>query len=108
MLGILKNFFKKKKQSDIVDIDITIAQKNVDDYERKMEKLRANYKIELCREINSLSKKGIKFINTKKCTTEFINYDYLENELKPFFEKRGFKVELFKEYNCQSFARINW
>lgn len=108
MLDIFKIFFKKKEESDIVDIDITIAQKNVDDYERKMEKLRADYKIELCRQIDSLSKNGEKFIVTKDCTTDFINEHYLKNELKPFFEKRNFDVEIIKKYNKHLCVRINW
>lgn len=106
MLKLLKRLFGI--ETEITDINTTVTKKNLSDYENRMKQLRKNYIVELCQDINELSKKGERFVNTENCNTEFISYKFLENELKPFFEERGFKVDMVRKYNGESYVHISW
>ena len=103
----LKNIKNWLKRND--DITVDIARANYKKYEYGLEKMRMAYIKGLCDEIKHAARNGSKSITTVDTCYDFVTYEYLE-ELKEYFEQRGFKVK--EESNrigvLKSWLRIMW
>lgn len=100
----IKNWFNGYGDTT-VEVARDIRKKHEDD----LEKMRKAYIKELCDQIKTDARKGCKSTTTVDTLYDFITYEYL-NELKEYFEQRGFKVK--EESNrtgiLKSWLRIIW
>lgn len=102
------------KNSSIIykeeELTVDVAKANYQKYCDDLKKERSDYIKSLCSEIKIKSRNGAKFIETVSLLKDFMTYDYMINELKPYFESRGFKVT--EEDNntgvITSWLRISW
>lgn len=108
-------FLKKIKNwlSGNDGITVDDARENYKECEKKHDSalrlMQLVYIPELCDEIKTSSKKGKKSITTVDTLYDFFTYDFMD-EVKEFFEKRGFTVKEEKTCSgvCKSWLRISW
>lgn len=91
------------------DITVDIARANHKKYEDGLEKMRKAYIKGLCDQIKIDARKGYKSTTTVDTCYDFVTHEYLD-ELKEYFEQRGFKVreESNRSGILKSWLRIIW
>lgn len=92
------------------EFTVDVAKANYQKYCDDLQKERCDYVKSLCKEIKIKSRNGGRFIDTVSLLKDFMTYDYMINELKPYFESRGFKVteESNRSGVLTSWLRISW
>jgi hypothetical protein len=100
----IKNWLKSND-----DITVDVARDNYKKYEDGLEKMRKTYIKGLCDQIKTEARKGHKSITTLDTCYDFVTYEYLE-DLKEYFEQRGFKVKEESNHTgiLKSWLRISW
>ena len=91
------------------DITVDDARNNYKKYEDRLKKYRKAYIKGLCDQIKKEARNGNKSMTTLDTCYDFVTYEYLE-EIKEYFEQRGFKVkeESTRTGAFKSWLRIIW
>ena len=90
------------------DLTVDVARKNYKKHLEDLKKRREEYKLELCDEIRKYSRKGFTRISTKSTACEeFITRDYLQ-DLKNYFESKGFATALIDMDAEYCYLTIRW
>ena len=104
-------FIEKLKSwlAGVDDVTVDIARANYKKYENQLKKMQCAYIRGLCDQIKAESKQGKKSITTLDTCYDFFTYEFME-EVKEYFEQRGFTVKKESNHTCilKSWLRIRW
>ena len=91
------------------DMTVDIARANYKKYEDGLDKMRKAYIKGLCEQIKKDARDGRRSMTTLDTCYDFVTYEYLE-EIKEYFEQRGFKVKEESNHTgiLKSWLRISW
>lgn len=102
-------WIKKIKESKLT---ADVARENNRKHLDELKQQQQDYKLELCNEIRWRSLRGYKCVDTHNVGGywSFITREYLENDLKSYFESKGFTTK-FVDYGDggeDGYLRISW
>lgn len=100
-------WIEKIKESKLtVDVARANNQKHLEELKRKQQE----YKLELCNEIRWGSLRGRTSVTTYNANgfCGFVTRDYLENDLKNYFESKGFTTKFIDYDDGDGYLRISW
>lgn len=101
--------FEWIKKDNAENITADIARENNQKYQDELKRKQQEYKLELCDEIARSSLRGDIYVATYHTDHyEFITREYLENDLKGYFESKGFNVKLRDVCDESCYLRISW
>ena len=91
-------------------LTVNVARKNHQKYLDSLKLKQQEYKLELCNDIRRRSQWGHTSIFTHSATSYcgFITREYLENDLKSYFESKGFTTRLVEYHDGDCYLRISW
>lgn len=90
------------------EFTVDIAKANYQKYLEDLIKQQEEYKLELRDEIKKWSRRGYTSVSTKRMYgNDFITKDYL-NDLKYYFESKGFTTRFVIYGNEDGYLKISW
>ena len=90
------------------DVNVDIARANYQKYQDDLKCKQTNYIKTVCQRIKILSREGKQYIKTLSEGEEPFITRYFIQEMKEYFEKRGFKVQKNHDYYGTPYLKISW
>ena len=103
---MLKWIEKIKAENLVVGVARANNQKHLDELKLQQQE----YKLKLCEDIRRDSLRGYTYITTYNSDgfSGFITREYLENDLKIYFESKGFATKFVDYGNGEGYLKISW
>jgi hypothetical protein len=90
------------------DFTVDVAKTNYQKYLADLDKKREEYKLKLCDEIKEYSRMRFKHVSTSSAYgKDFMTREYLD-DLKKYFESKGFTTKLVKYDDGDCYLKIIW
>lgn len=102
--------FKWIKKNKTEDLTVSVARANYQKYLDELKLQQQEYKLTLCDDIRRSSLRGSTFITTSNVGGyyDFITREYLENDLKSYFESKGFDTKFVDYVDGSGYLKISW
>ena len=100
-------WIEKIKESKLT---ASVARENNQKYLEELRLKQQEYKLELCNEIRWRSRRGHKYVDTYNAGgyCGFVTREYLENDLKNYFESKGFTTKFIDYGDGSGYLKISW